>query len=234
MPQPPITKAAAEETVFGLLAALKAGHSTGRSIALLAEKLGISPPTIYTRLRHNGPISRSFPELYQQFLDASRARPAQEVEFAPAAKPRVSVRAGASPEGETIRVCAIGDVHDSPTQDKERFKWFGRHIAATRPDKVVQIGDLGDFHSCSSHEPVGSLSAALKPSYRRDLDSLEEALTLIHKEIAGGNIALHLVEGNHEDRIYRFQDLHPEADGMFVEAMHDVLARFDWRFKPYG
>lgn len=233
MPQPPLSKPIAEETINALLKAMRAGHTKDKAIHLAAAKLGISTATIYTRLRANGPIQRAHPKLYQKFLDAI-VPVAREVEFAPAVKPRVTVRAGAQPDGETIRVCAIGDVHDSPTQDKQRFKWFGRHIAATRPDKVVQIGDFGDFHSCSSHEPVGSLSAALKPSYRRDLDSLEEALTLIHKEIAGGNIALHLVEGNHEDRVYRFQDLHPEADGMFVEAMHDVLARFDWRFKPYG
>lgn len=234
MPQPPITKAAAQETVTGLVAALKAGHGKGPAITLLAQKLGVSAATIYTRLRHNGPIARTFPKLYEQFLDATKEQPARDMEFVRAAKPRVVVRASDNPEGETIRVCAIGDVHDSPTQDKERFKWFGRHIAKTRPDKVVQIGDFGDFHSCSSHEPIGSFSAALKPSYRRDLDSLEEALTLIHKEIKGSNIALHVVEGNHEDRVYRFQDLHPEADGMFVEALHDVFARFAWKAKPYG
>ena len=234
MPQPPITRAKAEETVFGLVSALRAGHPKSQAISMLARRLGINGATIYTRLRADGPISRTFPDLYQQFLDADKPPPARDVEFRPAAKPRVTVRAGGAPDGETIRVCAIGDVHDSPTQDKQRFKWFGRHIAKTKPDKVVQIGDLGDFHSCSSHEPIGSLSAALKPSFKRDLESLEEALGLIHKEITGSGIPLHVVEGNHEDRVYRFQNLHPEADGMFVDALQDVFARYDWRAKPYG
>lgn len=217
-----------------MVKALKAGHKKGAAVQLVCARLRVSTATIYTRLRHDGPIARTHPDLYQQFLDAAAPRPPREFEFPPAQKLRVSVRAGSSPEGETIRVCAIGDTHDSPTLPKDRFKWFGRHIAKTRPDKVVQIGDFGDFHSCSSHEPIGSLSAALKPSYRRDLESLEEALGLIHKEISGSGIPLHVVEGNHEDRVYRFQDLHPEADGMFVSALHDVFARYDWRTKPYG
>lgn len=233
MPQPPIPKALAEETVNALVKALRAGHPKSDAIQLTAKKLNVSTGTIYTRLRSGGPIQRSHPELYQLFLDEITLVP-RDVEFSPAPKLRVSVRAGSNPEGETIRVCAIGDVHDSPTQDKQRFKWFGRHIAKTKPDKVVQIGDFGDFHSCSSHEPIGSLSAAMKPSYKRDLESLEEALGLIHKEISGSGIHLHVVEGNHEDRVYRFQDLHPEADGMFVDALQDVFARYDWRAKPYG
>lgn len=234
MPQPPLSRAKAEETINGLLQALKAGHPKSQAIMMLARKLGINSATIYTRLRSDGPIARTYPDLYELFLDADKPPEARLVEFPPAQRLRVSVRAGSNPEGETVRVCAIGDVHDSPTQDKTRFKWFGRHIAKTRPDKVVQIGDFGDFHSCSQHEPIGSLSAALKPSYRRDLDSLEEALGLIHKEISGSGIQLHVVEGNHEDRVYRFQDLHPEADGMFVGALQDVFARYDWRAKPYG
>lgn len=234
MPQPPISKERAEETIFGLLKALQAGHPKAQAITFLAKRLGISTATIYTRLRADGPIARAFPDLYLQFLEANKPQPARQVDVPPTGRPRVTVRAGSSPGGETIRVCAIGDTHDSPTLPKDRFKWFGRHIAKTRPDKVVQIGDFGDFHSCSSHEPIGSLSAALKPSYKRDLESLEEALGLIHKEISGSGIPLHLVEGNHEDRVYRFQDLHPEADGMFVSALQDVFARYDWRTKPYG
>ena len=234
MPQPPITRAKAEETINGLLAAMKAGHSRAQAIVQVALRLGVSTATVYTRLRIDGPINRTFPDLYQRFVEADKPEEPRDVEFQPVPRARVSVRAGSSPEMETMRVCAIGDVHDSATLDKERFKWFGRHIASTRPDKVVQIGDFGDFHSCSSHEPIGSLSAALKPSYRRDLESLEEALGLIHSEIKGSNIALHVVEGNHEDRVYRFQDLHPEADGMFVTALQDVFARYDWRAKPYG
>lgn len=234
MPQPPISRAKAEETVYNLLTALRAGHQKSTAIKMVARKLGLNAPTIYTRLRSDGPIARTHPDLYQLFLDAEKPQEPRLSEFPPAQRLRVSVRAGSNPDGETVRVCAIGDVHDSPKQDKDRFKWFGRHIAKTQPDKVVQIGDFGDFHSCSNHEPIGSLSAALKPSYRRDLDSLEEALGLIHKEISGSGIHLHVVEGNHEDRVYRFQDLHPEADGMFIEALHDVFARYDWRAKPYG
>lgn len=234
MPQPPISRAKAEETINGLVKALQAGHPRSQAIMLLARSLKVNAGTIYTRLRADGPIARTFPELYQKFLDADKPEEARDVEFPPAQRLRVSVRAGSSPEGETIRVCAIGDVHDSATMPKDRFKWFGRHIAKTRPDKVVQIGDLGDFHSCSSHEPIGSLTAALKPSFKRDLESLEEALGLIHNEIAGSGIQLHVVEGNHEDRVYRFQNLHPEADGMFVSALQDVFARYDWRAKPYG
>ncbi len=145
-------------------------------------------------------------------------------------KPRVSARS----DGSSYRILAIGDVHDSPKlPDKSRLKWIARHAAKTRPDKIVQIGDFGDFASCSMHEPPGSIGYSHKPSFRQDLESLEEALTVIFKEI-GSDIPLLLTEGNHEHRVQRWEEAHPAVEGGFYEQLQAVWARFGWKAVPFG
>lgn len=146
------------------------------------------------------------------------------------AKPRISIRA----DMPSIRVLAIGDTHDSPKlPDKARFRWMARHAAKTRPDRVVHIGDFGDFASCSMHEPLGSIGYAHKPSFRQDVESLEEALTAIYKEL-GSDIPLDVCEGNHEHRVQRWEENHPAVEGGFYQQLQDLWARFGWKPRPYG
>jgi hypothetical protein len=144
-------------------------------------------------------------------------------------KPRVSIRA----DMPSTRVLCIGDVHDKPGLDKSRLKWIARHAQATKPDKIVQIGDFGDFASCSAHEPAGSIGFALKPSFRQDMESLEEALTVFHKEI-GPDIEMLLCEGNHEHRVFRFEQLHPAVEDGFYKQLQDMWARFAWKPVAFG
>jgi len=135
-------------------------------------------------------------------------------------KPRFSIRADMPP----TRVLAIGDTHDSPKlPDKARFRWIARHAAKTRPDRIVQIGDFGDFASCSMHEPAGSLGYANKPTFRQDIESLEEALTAIWKEV-GSDIPLDVVEGNHEHRVQRWEESNPAVEGGFYAQLQDLWA----------
>ena len=41
-----------------------------------------------------------------------------------------------------MKIIAIGDTHDAPDVDKQRFRWFGKYIRKVKPDAVVQIGDF--------------------------------------------------------------------------------------------
>lgn len=145
-------------------------------------------------------------------------------------KPRIPAKAG----GASYRILAIGDIHDSPKlPDKSRIKWIARHAAATRPDKIVQIGDWADFASCSMHEPPGSIGYAHKPSFRQDIESLEEALTAFFKEV-GSDIPLIVTEGNHENRVERWEETHPAVEGGFYQQLQDLWARYGWRPYKYG
>lgn len=171
-----------------------------------------------------------FQQVAAKYVEPVRTEEAPAPKITPNEKPRVSAKA----DGGSYRILAIGDVHDSPKlADKSRLTWIARHAAATKPDKIVQIGDFGDFASCSMHEPAGSIGYAHKPSFRQDIESLEEALTAIYKEI-GSDIPLVVVEGNHEHRVQRWEEMHPAVEGGFYEQLQGVWARYGWRATPFG
>lgn len=144
-------------------------------------------------------------------------------------KPRLSVRA----DMPTTRVLAIGDTHCNSLIDNERFKWIARHAAKTRPDQIVHIGDLGDWHSCSRHEAPGTLGYARKPTFVEDLGACEEALTFVYKEI-GSDIPLHLTAGNHDAWLQLFEEANPAMEGGVYQQFLDMMARFGWRVTDYG
>ncbi|UOF80842.1 calcineurin-like phosphoesterase [Caudoviricetes sp.] len=235
-----LTRHMADQTMAALREAILKGLPLGKCYIEVAEALNVSRTTIHTRVGRSGPIKRLYPDIWfdaeKLFIETNET--SEATTYTPIrqdipSKPRIIVKTGDF-DSVSYRICAIGDTHDSPSlPDKERFSWIARHIAATNPDRVVQIGDFGDFESCSSHETPGSTTYAMKPSFRMDLESLEEALHLIFKEV-GSDIPLHVLEGNHEDRVYRYQDLHPETNGIFVEQLQDLWGRYGWRPQKYG
>ena len=95
-----------------------------------------------------------------------------------AERPRIRVKAHSeSSDAPIYRVCAIGDLHDSPhLSDKSRFTWIARHICETQPDRIVQIGDWASFDSVSRHDAPGSIKQKMRPSIAADFESLEEIL----------------------------------------------------------
>lgn len=233
MPQPRISREVAQDTKNRMENELRKGLTYNQALKVVAADLNLPINTLRTRTKKNGAIYNAHPDLAIDFSIGEKA-----IEVTPAVhteKPRITVKAGGVPDGPIMRICAIGDTHDSPRlPDKARFKWIARHIAATKPDKVVFIGDVGDFESCSSHEPVGSTDHALRPSYKRDLESLEEAVAAYSKEIGIGSIPVHILEGNHEHRVVRFENLHPETNGLWKQQLDDLWARYDWRALPFG
>lgn len=224
MPTRDLPRKAAIDTVRLYHAARLEGMTRNQAAHHVAKQLSVGPSTIRARLDHS--IPRTYPDIE---INHDLTPPPPEVFVAPQ-KPRVVVKAG----GEVVRVCAIGDLHDSPKlTDKSRFTWIGRHIATTKPDKVVQIGDFGDWNSCSTHEAIGSIDYAERPSYKRDVDSMEQALNAMYRE-TGGDFTMHLLEGNHEDRIDRFENAHPETNGLLREQIDGLYARFNWRPMRFG
>ena len=132
------------------------------------------------------------------------------------------------------RVVAIGDTHDQPGMNKDRFKWIARHIAATMPDRVVQIGDFASWDSVSTHEPIGSHGYSQRPSIKNDMESCEEAMALFYNEIRGLEIPMELTAGNHEDRIARFENSKPETVGSLYIQFEEMCGRYRWRLHSYG
>lgn len=156
-------------------------------------------------------------------------------EVAPISKPRVIVRAASNtrPEGAPIRLTIIGDAHVAPGQDLSRFRWFARHVGETQPDKVIQIGDLGEFASMERHSPPGSLHQKNRPKFQDDLEAVEAALSSYGQELGSVSITHHITLGNHEERILRFEGLTGELESALWPQFTDVLGRYDWRWVDY-
>jgi UDP-2,3-diacylglucosamine pyrophosphatase LpxH len=132
-----------------------------------------------------------------------------------------------------VRIVAIGDTHDSPSLDKERFKWIARHIRKVKPDRVIHIGDFASWDSVSTHEPPGTVGHSERPSFREDLESCEEAMRAFLKELKNTDVHMDLTCGNHEDRITRFENKAPETVGTMYSQFEEICAQYRWRLHAY-
>ena len=164
-------------------------------------------------------------------VDWSLYAPAEVVlDLPPAERPRIRVKAHSeSSDAPIYRVCAVGDLHDSPhLSDKSRFTWIARHIGQTRPDRVVQIGDWASFDSVSRHDAPGSIKQKLRPSIASDFESLEESLSLIWKELGDSAIPRDVTLGNHEERLLRAEGATAEMVGLLWPRLYETFARYGW------
>jgi len=230
MPAPRCSRAQCEQVVGAINAAIKAGYRIGgypSAYEAAAKAIDIPVYTIRDRLES---AKRWYKLVPIDNLPEHAPIPVIE----PISKPRVIVRAGsAQPEGEAIRVTLIGDTHQQPGMSVDRFRWFARHVGETKPDRVIQLGDLGEWASLERHSPPGSLNQKNRPAFQDDLASVEEALASYGQELGSVSITHHLVAGNHEERILTAEGSTAELVGTLWGQFQDVLARYDWRYTPY-
>ena len=113
----------------------------------------------------------------------------------------------------------------------DHMTWIGNYIVEKKPDVIVQIGDFADMES---------MSVWLKPKeregkrYHHDLKAVHTALEKLRKPIDDYNRTakeqykprMVLTLGNHEHRISRFVDEHPELE--------NVVSIDDLRYKEFG
>lgn len=135
----------------------------------------------------------------------------------------------------TARVLAIGDSHDGPDiPDKSRFFAMGEYCAQNEIDQVIQIGDLASLDSMSSHDQNWTLKGQQKPSFKEDLESLEQALIAFDNGLSGHECQKHITLGNHEDRIARFVNNNPEMSELLFERLYELLEFYEWTYSPFG
>lgn len=113
----------------------------------------------------------------------------------------------------------------------DHMTWIGNYIVEKQPDVIVQIGDFADMESISTYlRPMEKEGKR----YKKDLDSVHKALDKLFAPIEAYNRTaavkykprLVLTMGNHENRISRFIDEHPELE--------DVIGLHDLRYASYG
>lgn len=106
------------------------------------------------------------------------------------------------------------DAHCHPDYNNNRALWVGEFIADTRPDVLINIGDLGDMASLSSYDK-GKASFHGR-TYKRDVDAVIDFNEKMFSRIKARKKRMpetHFLEGNHENRIARALEFQPQLSG---------------------
>jgi predicted MPP superfamily phosphohydrolase len=153
-----------------------------------------------------------------------------KAELAQAQRPKFTIRQEIKASASKTRLLAIGDTHDDRKLPKDRFRWMGAYARETKPDVVLQIGDMATCDSLNFHIPNESLDGKLKPSFETDMGSLNEAL----HEFGCDGMEKHVTLGNHERRLWAYEQSNPEMNGKLVCTLDSILKNNGWTYSPYG
>ena len=136
---------------------------------------------------------------------------------------------------KVTKVCVIGDLHDAPGIPKERLRWLGKHIKNTKPDQVVQIGDFLSLDSCCWHIDNATMQARKnKGTFIDDINSFDAALEELNKGIGNYKVKKHCTLGNHENRLWKWEDRNPEYYNMGKRELFGTLKKYGWTASEYG
>lgn len=161
-------------------------------------------------------------------LEAERAKNSATI------KPHFTLRQELRGSAEKIKLVAVGDLHDSPKiPDKSRFEWIGAYVGETKPDVLNLIGDALTMDSLNGHIPNENYDGKSKPSFIADIASGHEAFGAMCSRM-NWQCEKHQTDGNHERRLYAFEDRAPETIGMMQRDYDHLLAKYGFTHSPYG
>ncbi len=138
------------------------------------------------------------------------------------------------------KLLLIPDTQVKPGVDISHLARLGEWIVRERPDVIVHIGDHWDMPSLSSYDR-GSAKAEGRRVVQ-DIDAGNHAMHVLleplrrlqesqrHNRKRVYSPEMHFVPGNHEERILRYENNHPEVQGALG---FDTLDLRDWIVHPY-
>lgn len=109
----------------------------------------------------------------------------------------------------------IPDCHAHPEFHNRRADWLGKFILDVKPDVVINIGDMWDFASMSEYDK--GKASTFGRMYKDDLDAGLDFDDRLWHPIRKAKRKLPysvFFEGNHEFRMKRILDTHPELNGL--------------------
>ena len=245
MAQPNLPLHLAEDAVARVDKALRAGYrpmglpGAGPGAISVAGQEAIAEGAVKSHSTFESRVHRAL-ELYGLEPDWSLYRPAIYQQ----PRPRIiltpvipSEQAALVPDGRRERGLVIGDIHHDPRHEDrlEVMKWIARHASATRPDRIVQVGDWSSWDSVSAHDRNDTQKARYKPPISADMDNLTASHQRFRAGLADGyKPRLTFLQGNHEYRLERFENANPEAHQTFTVQRDQIFAQFGWQARPYG
>lgn len=130
-----------------------------------------------------------------------------------------------------IRIGFIPDLQVAPGVPTDHLDWIGAWVKDRRPDVLVQGGDWGEMGSCSSYEKAGTLSAEGR-STRADLRAVRDSAMRLDAAMSGWRPRKVVTLGNHEVRLDRYVDAHPEERDSYADDPFGLEA-LGWEVHPF-
>lgn len=166
------------------------------------------------------------PARYQQPV------PSVSLRDAPPPEPSLAI-----PNGEPERVLVIPDRHNDPRHPHRLActTWIARLGSERRPRYVVDLGDAITMDSVSRHDRNETLRGRLKPSIKADLDNHLQSLQAFERgRDADWKPRKIKTRGNHEARLWAFENEHPENEGSHTHTYCEQLLQFGWQERGFG
>ena len=141
-----------------------------------------------------------------------------------------------------MRHLVIPDCQAKPGVDFSYLNKIGRYIVEKKPEKIVCLGDFADMPSLSSYD-IGKRSFECR-RYKHDVLASKEAMIQLLLPLWEFNDKakrnkekqyrpeMHMLLGNHENRINRAVENDPKLDG--VLSVKDLeYEEFGWSVTPF-
>ena len=131
-----------------------------------------------------------------------------------------------------MKILICPDTQVKPGVATEHLTWLGKYICDIRPDIVVHLGDHFDFPSLSTYDRgtatiegrrvQSDLNAGLRAIDQlvEPINKLNQAQVRYRKKVYRPRMVF--LKGNHEDRLDRYLNHHPEIIGM-LPAIENCL-----------
>lgn len=166
------------------------------------------------------------------FREERYQQPVPKLLLLPAATPRPSLITG-----RISRKVAIPDRHNDPRHPHrlEATLWISRYCSDVRPDEIVDLGDAITMDSCSRYDRNDTAKARTKPPIKDDLDNHLAMLQAFERGRAKDfKPKLRRMRGNHESRLWEFENQHPESVGSYTLRYSQELLQFGWQERDFG
>lgn len=112
------------------------------------------------------------------------------------------------------RILVVGDAHVEANQDLRRFGWINQAIHQMEPDGIIFMGDFLSLDALSEWDrDKRKLMEGRR--YWKELEAGNKALDMALK---GVDLPVYFLMGNHEDRLDRYLEKHPELEGTGLEV----------------
>jgi len=128
------------------------------------------------------------------------------------------------------KLLVVGDAHVTNGQNLRRFNWLNNYLNDNPPDYLVYIGDYLTLNSLSAWDR-DKRKLMEDRRYFREIEAGNEALDRVK---VPSNTKVIFLEGNHEERLTRYMEYHPEwSDGDINIPNHLRIKQRGFKWVPY-